>query len=175
MRKVTPRAVHNGSCWNSIHDEYALDAIENPALKRPTRVVLISPMIGVTRFARFAGLAGLPAVLPAFERAAWLSIVPEFNPFKYNSFPVNGARQSYLLTDVIQQQIKRLERENRLDMLPPTLTFFPYLLQRIDEGIGKMPPPVAKSPRRSHETAAGQPDDFADDMNELEQIGSDEP
>jgi alpha-beta hydrolase superfamily lysophospholipase len=315
--------------------QYALDAIENPALTRPTRVILISPMIGVTRYARFAGLAGWPAVLPAFAPAAWLGIVPEFNPFKYNSFPVNGARQSYLLTSVIQEQIARLERENRLDALPPILTFqsvtdftvstpavmsllydklpengsevvlfdlnrsvrfrtflrvasytalsrllrigpqnyrttvianaspdtahtversvyadetqtrvkpldidypqdifslshvaipfpitdalygiapddsenfnenlgtlaprgergtliltldsmfriasnpfFPYLLQRIDEGIGKMPPPVVKSPKHTHETADGHPDDFDEDLNALEQVGSDEP
>ena len=51
-------------------------------------------MIGVTSFARFAGLVGWPAVLPRFAKAAWLGILPEFNPFKYNSFPVNGARQS---------------------------------------------------------------------------------
>jgi hypothetical protein len=34
--------------------------------------------------------------------------------------------------------------------------FFPYLLQRIDEGIGKLPGPVVQSPERSHATAAGQ-------------------
>ena len=51
-------------------------------------------MIGITAFARFAGIAALPALLPAFAKAAWLGILPEFNPFKYNSFPVNGARQS---------------------------------------------------------------------------------
>ena len=67
-------------------------------------------MIGITRFARFAGLAGLPALLPAFANAAWLSNLPEFNPFKYNSFPVNGARQSYRLTDTLQAQIQRLAR-----------------------------------------------------------------
>ena len=317
--------------------QYAMDAIENPALTRPTRLVLISPMIGVTRYARFAGLVGLPAVLPAFARAAWLGIVPEFNPFKYNSFPVNGARQSYLLTNAIQEQIARLERENRLNGLPPILTFqsvidftvstpavmsslydklpengseivlfdvnrsvsfrtflrvasynalsrllrvgpqnyrttvianasgdsthtaersidadsvethirplsidyppdifslshvaipfpvtdalygiapnddenfnvslgtlaprgergtliltldsmfriasnpfFPYLLQRVDEGIGKMPPPIVNVPHRTHETAAGQPESPADELRELEQLGtdSDEP
>jgi alpha-beta hydrolase superfamily lysophospholipase len=315
--------------------QYALDSIENPALSRPTRVILVSPMIGVTRYARFAGLAGLPAVFPAFARAAWLGIVPEFNPFKYNSFPVNGARQSYLLTSTIQDQIVRLHRENRLVALPPVLTFqsvtdftvstpavmsslydqlpqngsevvlfdvnrsvrfrtflrvasytalsrllrtgpqnyrttvianaspdssqtvernvdagqvetrvkplgieypqdifslshvaipfpvtdalygiapsdeenfnenlgtlaprgergtliltldsmfriasnpfFPYVLQRIDDGIGKMPPPVVQSPERSHETAAGQPDQAADELPELNEVGSDEP
>jgi len=84
---------------------------------------LFTPMIGITRFARFAGLAGLPAILPPFANAAWLSVVPEFNPFKYNSFPVNGARQSYRLTDTLQSQLQRLARAGQLGSLPPVLTF----------------------------------------------------
>ena len=68
-------------------------------------------------------MAGLPAVLPPFAKAAWLSVVPEFNPFKYNSFPVNGARQSYRLTDALQSQIQRLARAGQLGSLPPVLTF----------------------------------------------------
>lgn len=47
-------------------------------------------MIGTTRYARFAGLAALPALVLPFEKGSWLSIVPQLNPFKYNSFPVNG-------------------------------------------------------------------------------------
>ena len=43
--------------------KYALDAIADPQQTRPDRLVLISPMIGITRFARFAGLAGLPAII----------------------------------------------------------------------------------------------------------------
>jgi alpha-beta hydrolase superfamily lysophospholipase len=103
--------------------KYALDAISDPQLARPDRLVLISPMIGITRFARFAGLAGLPAILPAFTKAAWLGVVPEFNPFKYNSFPVNGARQSYRLTQVLQRQIARYGRTGLLAQLPPIITF----------------------------------------------------
>jgi alpha-beta hydrolase superfamily lysophospholipase len=103
--------------------KYALDAIEDPALARPDRIVLISPMIGITAFARFAGLASLPAILPKFAKAAWLGILPEFNPFKYNSFPVNGARQSWDLTQALQEQMLRLARSDRLAGLPPVLTF----------------------------------------------------
>nr|WP_255673179.1 alpha/beta hydrolase [Legionella sp. 31fI33] len=103
--------------------KYTLDALEDEKLTRPDKIILISPMIGITRFARFAGLAGLPALLPAFAKAAWLSILPEFNPFKYNSFPVNGARQSYCLTTELQQQILRLIRRGQLSQLPPILTF----------------------------------------------------
>lgn len=101
----------------------ALDAIEDPRVVRPDRLVLISPMIGITAFARFAGLASLPAMLPAFAKAAWLSRIPEFNPFKYNSFPVNGARQSHRLTQALQQQVRTLARAGRLENLAPVLTF----------------------------------------------------
>ncbi len=103
--------------------KYSLDALEDPKLTRADRIVLISPMIGISTFARFAGLAGWPAIFPAFAKAAWLSVVPEFNPFKYNSFPINGARQSYRLTVALQRQISDGARQNRLGELPPILTF----------------------------------------------------
>jgi alpha-beta hydrolase superfamily lysophospholipase len=103
--------------------QYALDAVDDPELGRPSRVVLLSPMIGITRFARFAGIAGWPAIFPAFANAAWLSVRPEFNPFKYESFPVNGARQSQRLTAVLQAQVLRLAGAGRLAELPPVVTF----------------------------------------------------
>ena len=103
--------------------KYALDAIDDTLLPRADRIILISPMIGITDMARFAGFAGLPAIFPAFAKAAWLSVLPEFNPFKYNSFPVNGARQSSLLTRALQPRIASYAREGRLDTLPPILTF----------------------------------------------------
>ncbi len=102
---------------------YALDAQEDPNLIRPARIVLLSPMIGVTRFARFSGLAGLPALLPAFAKTAWLDLLPEFNPFKYNSFPVNAARQSYALTMAVQDRMTRLAQGGKMTGLAPVLTF----------------------------------------------------
>jgi alpha-beta hydrolase superfamily lysophospholipase len=103
--------------------KYALDSMADPKLPRADRLVLISPMIGITRFARFAGLAGLPAAFPAFAEAAWLSVVPEFNPFKYNSFPINGAVQSYRLTRELQHEIALFDRSGKLSELPPIITF----------------------------------------------------
>lgn len=102
-----------------------LHALETAEAGAPAaeRLVLLSPMVGVTPFARFAGLAGLPSLLPAFAGAAWLSVLPEFNPFKFNSFPVNAARQSHLLTAEIQARLGRLAAAGRLDRLPPVLTF----------------------------------------------------
>ncbi len=103
--------------------KYALDAIGDKALARPDRLVLISPMIGITSMARFAGVLGWPAVFPAFAKAAWLGIVPEFNPFKYNSFPVNAARQSSLVARALQDKIARYASEGKLGELAPVLTF----------------------------------------------------
>jgi pimeloyl-ACP methyl ester carboxylesterase len=97
MPAPTPLHLVGFSNGGALAMKYTLDALEDPRLTRPDRVLLLAPMIGITRFARFAGLASLPAVLPPFAKAAWLSVVPEFNPFKCNSFPVNGARQSFRL------------------------------------------------------------------------------
>ena len=118
-----PLHVVGYSMGGALAVKHALDALEDASLPRPDRLVLVSPMIGITGFARFAGLAGLPAVLPPFARAAWLGVTPEFNPFKYNSFPVNGARQAHALTVAIRRQADRLAREGRLAGLPPVLTF----------------------------------------------------
>jgi alpha-beta hydrolase superfamily lysophospholipase len=103
--------------------KYALDALEDSSLAPPDHVVLISPMIGVTAFARFSGVAGWPALFPAFAEAAWLGLVPEFNPFKYNSFPVNAARESWVLTRKLQDQLLRLDESGKLDRVAPVLTF----------------------------------------------------
>jgi len=119
----TPLHVVGYSNGGALALAYALDALADPALTRPDRLVLISPMVGVTELARFAGVLGWPAVFPAFEKSAWLGVEPEFNPFKYNSFPVNGARQSALVSRTLQQQIARAAGEGRLKDLPPILTF----------------------------------------------------
>lgn len=103
--------------------KYTLDSLQQHALRRPQQVILLSPMIGVTAYARFAGLAGWPAIFPGFAKAAWLSISPEYNPFKYNSFPVRAARQSWLLTQALQQQIQQIARSGASVALPPVLTF----------------------------------------------------
>ncbi len=101
----------------------ALDALERPELPAPERIVLVSPMIGVSAAARLAWLAALPAALPWFPGAAWLTLLPEFNPFKYNSFPVNAAVQSDSLSRALQGRLAAAERGGVLARLPPVLTF----------------------------------------------------
>lgn len=105
---------------------YAIESMDDKQLPKVDQLILISPMIGVTSFARFAGLAGVPAIFPPFAKAAWIDLIAEYNPFKYNSFPINGARQSYELTKQLakiwlpkdQQKVAKLQAE-----MPPILTF----------------------------------------------------
>ncbi|MCP8938225.1 alpha/beta hydrolase [Alsobacter sp. SYSU M60028] len=124
-RKAPSGALHivGYSNGGALALKYALDALGDPALPKPDRIVLVSPMIGVTSFARFAGLAALPAHFPAFAKAAWLSVVPEFNPFKYNSFPVAAATQSHRLTQAVQAAVRARARDGVIEGLAPVLTF----------------------------------------------------
>lgn len=123
--------------------KYVLDTLDEPSLRRPDRVVLIGPMIGITSLARFAGVMGRPPVIPRFAKPAWLGIVPEFNPFRYNSFSVNGARQSSLVARTLQPQIDAAARGERgilrfsMDSMlrMSSNPFCPCLPERIEDGI----------------------------------------
>ena len=123
LAKDGPLHVVGYSNGGALALKYALDALENPSLARPDQIVLISPMIGITSFARFAGVLGWPAVFPPFAKAAWLDVVPEYNPVKYNSFPVNAARQSSRLVRNLGAQLTRLSKQGALEQLAPVLTF----------------------------------------------------
>jgi alpha-beta hydrolase superfamily lysophospholipase len=103
--------------------QYALDAVDDPALTRPDRVVLLSPMIGVSPFAGLSVLLPLAARVPYFDRAAWTSIQIEYNPFKYNSFPAMAGAQSHALTTELATRLERLRAAGRVGELPPVLTF----------------------------------------------------
>ena len=103
--------------------KYALDGIERSDPSPPARIVLISPMIGVAPFAWMARVISLLGPIPYFERARWLDVMPEYNPFRYNSFPANAAVQSWRLTTEVQAQILRLGKAGRLKALPPVLAF----------------------------------------------------
>lgn len=102
---------------------HALDALGNPALGQPQRIVLVSPMIGLTRFARYTGLAGMPAIFPAFVNAAWLDVIPEYNPFKYNSFPVRAGAEAHRLTQVLGARIEKAKSNGSIARMPPVLAF----------------------------------------------------
>jgi alpha-beta hydrolase superfamily lysophospholipase len=103
--------------------DYTLDALADTSLVRPDRLVLVSPMIGVARAAGLSDLISLLHGVPVFEKAAWTSVAPEYNPFKYNSFPASAASASYRLTRSLDRKIADAVTSGRINSLPPVLTF----------------------------------------------------
>jgi alpha-beta hydrolase superfamily lysophospholipase len=103
--------------------KYALDTLEDPSLPRADRLVLISPMIGVSPFAGLARLVGALGVVPYFDKTKWLDVIPEYNPFKFNSFPTHAAVQTASLTAALQRQVDTLAADDRLAGMPPVLSF----------------------------------------------------
>lgn len=101
--------------------KYALDALSDSSLPPPARLILVSPMIGVSPA---AGLAGTISLLgPVVEKARWIDVVPEYNPFKYNSFPANAAVQTSRITAAIGREIAAAARDGQLARMPPVLAF----------------------------------------------------
>lgn len=103
--------------------DYALDVARGEPLPRPDRLVLVSPMVGVTPAAAVARVLGVLSVLPYFETSGWLDVMPEFIPFKYSSFPVNGAVQSVAVTRAVQKKVRRAAKDGTIAALPPVLGF----------------------------------------------------
>jgi alpha-beta hydrolase superfamily lysophospholipase len=103
--------------------KYTLDAIESGRGPLPSKLVLLSPMIGVTPAARLAWWISRLGAVPYFEKANWLDVLPEYNPFKYNSFPANAGFQTASLTRTVQVDLDRITSRRRLDAIPPILTF----------------------------------------------------
>jgi alpha-beta hydrolase superfamily lysophospholipase len=119
----TPLTIVGYSNGGALAVKYALDAIEDRSLPRADRLVLISPMIGVSAFAGIARLVGALGIVPYFEKTKWLDVIPEYNPFKFNSFPTHAAVQTAVLTRALHRQIDRLAEDGRLAAMPPALTF----------------------------------------------------
>ena len=103
--------------------KYALDTLDEPTLPKADRLVLVSPMIGVSPAARIAWMLSLLGGMPYFEQTRWLDVLPEYLPFKYTSFPVNAAQQTYRLTTALDGQLARAATSGRIGDLPPILTF----------------------------------------------------
>jgi alpha-beta hydrolase superfamily lysophospholipase len=105
---------------------YALEAAHRDdaaQFPRPAGIVLLSPMIGVSPAARLARAISRLGPLPFFEKANWLDVLPEYNPIKFNSFPANAGRQSFVVSSSLQSEIDAAQANGELSRLPPVLAF----------------------------------------------------
>ena len=102
---------------------YSLEAIEDTTLPVPAGLVLMSPEIGITRAAAYANWQARIGDLLGLDKLAWSSVLPEFDPFKYNSFAVNAGEQAYQMTQKIRVRLDRLQAAGRLGEVTPILAF----------------------------------------------------
>jgi alpha-beta hydrolase superfamily lysophospholipase len=104
--------------------DLALDrAGDAAAMPVPDRLILLSPMVGIDRKARLSTLLPLLGGFAYFEKSLWFDVQPEFNPFKYNSFPVAAVRQSWGLTTTVQARLAEARASGTIAALPPILAF----------------------------------------------------
>jgi alpha-beta hydrolase superfamily lysophospholipase len=102
---------------------YALSMLEDSTLPQVSGLVLISPSIGVTPVAALAKWQERLGRLVGLNKLAWNSILPEYAPFKYNSFAVNAGNQVYRITNEIRSRLEALGAARKLNRFPPTLAF----------------------------------------------------
>lgn len=100
----------------------ALDAITGNK-NLPDRMFLLSPALGVSSLARFANLQRSLSHLEIFRKSRWISILPEYDPYKYNSFTKNAVKQMSLLIRQIYTDIDTLKRSGKIRQLPHIISF----------------------------------------------------
>lgn len=105
--------------------QYTLDALQDDTLRRPDRVLLLSPAIALTPVATLAEIIDVFSLvpIPVLDKVRWQAIAPEFDPYKFNSFPVNASRQINRATRALQRSLREAEAAGRLAQLPPVVAW----------------------------------------------------
>ena len=102
--------------------DFTIKALEYDQVPVPASLVLISPAIRVHPTGALAGFKNAMAVLPGLGGLAYLNIMDEFDPYKYNSFATNAGAQVHRLTRNVDQRIQALAQDSAaVDNLPPIL------------------------------------------------------
>jgi alpha-beta hydrolase superfamily lysophospholipase len=102
---------------------YDIEAVEDATLPAPAGLVLMSPEIGISRAAAYANWQARVGDLLGLDKLAWSSVLPEFDPFKYNSFAVLAGEQAWRMTEKVRIGLDRLARSGRLGQVAPILAF----------------------------------------------------
>ncbi len=103
--------------------ELSLRALEDESLPLADGLVLFSPAMGITPLATLAPWQARLGRLLGFEKMAWNSIEPEYDPFKYRSFPLNAAVQVWRLAEHVNVGLGAASAEKRLADFPAVLSF----------------------------------------------------
>jgi alpha-beta hydrolase superfamily lysophospholipase len=103
--------------------DYALAGLEGADQPRPAGLVLISPAIAVSPLAVVGRIKTGLSKIPGFGRAGWQQIEPEVDPYKYASFSLHAAGETFRLTRAVARRVRRLTAEGPIKEFPPVLAF----------------------------------------------------
>lgn len=102
---------------------YVLTALEQDGLPRARRLVLLSPAVGITPMAAFAVWQARIGKLLGLQKLAWQDVLPEYDPYKYQSFAINAGDIEHQLTAENRRLLKQQRVSGALQDFPPTLAF----------------------------------------------------
>ena len=89
---------------------YVMESAAGKIARIPDKLLLLSPAIGVSPFAQVTDWHKMTSWI--FEEFKWLDIIPEYDPFKYNSFAKNAADQIFSLTEANWELINTLSKNS---------------------------------------------------------------
>ena len=105
--------------------QYTLDALADTSLRKPDRVLLVSPAIEVPEVAVVANVLDMLSIfpLPVLQKVRWQDIGVEYDPYKFNSFAINATRQVSRSTRTLQESLAKALESGRIDQMPPIVTW----------------------------------------------------
>ena len=105
--------------------QYALDALEDKSLRQADRVIAFSPAVEITDVADVAAIIDALSIvpIPVLEKVRWQDVTPEYDPYKFNSFPVNATRQVNRASKKLRQSLELAKGKGIINQLPPIITY----------------------------------------------------
>ncbi|HET7065516.1 MAG TPA: alpha/beta fold hydrolase [Rudaea sp.] len=105
--------------------QYTLDALADTSLRKPDRVLLLSPAIEVPEVAVVANVLDMLSIvpLPVLQKVRWQEIGVEYDPYKFNSFAINATRQVSRATRTLQESLVKAVESGRIERMPPVVTW----------------------------------------------------
>jgi alpha-beta hydrolase superfamily lysophospholipase len=105
--------------------QYTLDALADTSLRKPDRILLVSPAIEVPEVAVVANVLDMLSIvpLPVLQKVRWQEIGVEYDPYKFNSFAINATRQVSRETRTLQESLAKAVESGRIEQMPPVVTW----------------------------------------------------
>lgn len=125
MQESTPGPLYvvGYSNGGALAVDYLLASLDDASLPEPAGVILLSPEIEVSDSAAFAVWQGRLGRILGMDKLAWVSVTPEYDPYKYGSFAVNAGDLAHRITAHIQELLNALEGTGKLENMAPILAF----------------------------------------------------